>query len=210
MDGTEDERKAGQKAPGTLRGERRARWWAVSLGVIVTLGLWPVLGRETEPGHEIQEIQEIHVAETGDDGVACLAMVLGAHGKRVTLREVEAQLYPNGPAVPTALDLVRAGEAFGMKVTGVRFETSDHVRAAPAPYIAHVTSTEGRFPRSIKSLSGEQGRFVVVEKVEGERLRLIDPRGVGRHTVSMETFTKTASGVMLLFEKREGSKTPTR
>src|SRR5689334_16344338 len=58
---------------------------------------------------------------TTECGAACLAMVLGYHGKRIRLDEIR-ELAGAGRDGLNALSILRAGQALGLRGRGVRIE----------------------------------------------------------------------------------------
>ncbi|MDB4968787.1 MAG: lantibiotic transporter permease/ATP-binding protein [Myxococcales bacterium] len=114
-------------------------------------------------------------------GAACLTMVLGLYGKELRLADVRGAMQP-GRDGATALAIVEAASFFGLRARGVRLETDDLER----------------LPRG-SVLHWEFNHFVVLDRVKGDSVELVDP-AYGRRTVSMEQLERSFTGVALLFE----------
>jgi ATP-binding cassette subfamily B protein len=121
-----------------------------------------------------------------DCGAACLAMVLGYHGKQVPLAEVRS-VTGSGRDGANAESLLAAGRWFGLRGRGVRIDDLAALAALEPGAILH-----WRF-----------NHFVVLERVEGEELHLVDPAG-GRRVISPLDARRSFTGVALLFEPAEG------
>lgn len=126
-------------------------------------------------------------------------MILGYHGITASFDEIKKVLYPDHVEEPNGLTMVKAAKHFGLRVRGVQFETEASLHQTRSPYIAHVTATQGPFPRALGQ-GGLDGRFVVVEQVAGEMMTIIDPMMGSRRNVAIKVFMETASGVALLFD----------
>ncbi len=117
-------------------------------------------------------------------GAACLAMVLGFHGKPTRLEEVRQAMGVARDGI-SALDLLRTARAFGLRGRGVSID-EEALRYAPAGTILH-----WRF-----------SHFVVFERMGRDAVHLVDP-GQGRRKVSLERFRQAFTGVALLLEPGE-------
>ena len=69
-------------------------------------------------------IPPIRQMEDADCGAACLAMVLGYFGKRADLRELRDATGAGRDGV-TALSIVNAARAYGLRARGVKADTGD-------------------------------------------------------------------------------------
>jgi ATP-binding cassette, subfamily B, bacterial len=112
---------------------------------------------------------------------ACLAMVLGHHGCRMTLSECREAL-PAGRDGTTAQALARAAKCFGLNVKVVSADL-DAVGRLPLPAIVH----------------WDFNHFVVVERISGRSARLVDPAR-GRVTVPLAEFDLSYTGVALVLQ----------
>ena len=111
-------------------------------------------------------------------GAACLAMVLGAHGRSTPVRELreELDIGRDGAAVEA---MVRAARARGMDVEVYQSEPESLVGLS-GPLIAH----------------WKLGHFVVVERVTREHARIIDP-ATGRSVMRREEFDRSFTGIVM-------------
>lgn len=120
-------------------------------------------------------------ATLADCGPACLAMVLGAFGRHVTVKELREQLgaFRDGSS---AASLVRLAQEYGLHGEGFTAELSD-LRFVPLPAILH-----WRF-----------NHFVVLEKLTRKGAVIVDP-GTGRRWASQAELAEAFTGVVLAFE----------
>jgi len=124
-------------------------------------------------------------------GVACLSMVLQAHGIPATLRDCREQLVAGEQGV-NALSLAAAARAFGLAVKAYSARGRAAVEQVPLPAIAH--------------WGGDH--FVVLERWSRRRdsVVVVDPAR-GRHRVSWAAFMERFSGTVLTFAP--GTEPPT-
>jgi ATP-binding cassette subfamily B protein len=127
----------------------------------------------------------IRQMEYADCGAACLAMVLGYFGKRVDLRELRDVTAAGRDGV-TALSMVTAARAYGLRVRGVRADLAD-LRYLPRGSILH----------------WEFSHFVVFERTTRKGIRVVDPAR-GRRVVSMADLRNAYTGVAILCEPSDG------
>ena len=123
----------------------------------------------------------IRQMEDADCGAACLAMVLGYYGKRVGLRELRDMTGADRDGV-TALSIVNAARAYGLRARGVQADTGD-LRHLPRGSILH----------------WEFSHFVVFERTTRNGIRVIDPAH-GRRVVSMNDLRRAYTGVAIICE----------
>jgi ATP-binding cassette subfamily B protein len=123
--------------------------------------------------------------EDADCGAACLAMVLGFFGKRVELGELRDVTGANRDGV-TALSIVTAARAYGMRARGVRADL-DILRHLPRGSILH----------------WEFSHFVVFERVTRGGVKVVDPAH-GRRIVSTDELRRAFTGVAIILEPSEG------
>jgi ABC-type bacteriocin/lantibiotic exporter with double-glycine peptidase domain len=116
-------------------------------------------------------------------GVACLSMVLQAHGIPATLADCRGQLVAGEQGV-NALSLAAAARAFGLEVKAYSAPGRAAVEQVPLPAIAHWGGTH----------------FVVLERPSRRRGRLVvvDPAR-GRRRMSWAAFMERFSGTVLTF-----------
>jgi ATP-binding cassette, subfamily B, bacterial len=126
-------------------------------------------------------IPVIRQMEYADCGAACLAMVLGYFGKRADLRELR-DLTDAGRDGVTALSIVTAARACGLRARGVRADVNDF-RHLPRGSILH----------------WEFSHFVVFERTTHRGIRVVDPAH-GRRVVSMDDVRHAYTGVAIVCE----------
>ena len=116
-------------------------------------------------------------------GVACLSMVLQAHGIPARLADCREQLVP-GEAGVNALSLAAAARAFGLGVKAYSAQSRAAVEQVPLPAIAHWGGAH----------------FVVLERWSRRRdsVVVVDPAR-GRRRVSWAAFMERFSGTVLTF-----------
>ncbi len=144
---------------------------------------------ETKPGllarlraRRIPEILQLTVAECG---AACLAMVLGYHGREVRLDDIRQATGALRDGL-SAAQLLAAGRHFGLRGRGLAIDLD------ALPYLQPGTILHWQF-----------SHFVVFEKHDRDGVHLVDP-AQGRRRVSMEQFSQGFTGVALEFEPGEG------
>jgi ABC-type bacteriocin/lantibiotic exporter with double-glycine peptidase domain len=128
----------------------------------------------------MKRVPYVQQMEAADCGAACLAMVLGHHGKTVSLDRVRLAAGTNRGT--DALGIVRAAEQFGMRGRGVQLEIQD-LHFLPSGSILHWGFNH----------------FVVLERMRGNGVDIVDP-AFGRRRVPMEKFRRHFTGVALVFE----------
>jgi ABC-type bacteriocin/lantibiotic exporter with double-glycine peptidase domain len=117
-------------------------------------------------------------------GAACIAMVLGFHGRSVRLEEVRQSMGVARDGV-SALDILRTARTFGLRGRGVSIDES------ALKYLPQGTILHWQF-----------SHFVVFERLGRDCVYLVDP-GQGRRRVPMERFRQSFTGVALLLEPGE-------
>ncbi|MCB8958545.1 MAG: peptidase domain-containing ABC transporter [Nocardioides sp.] len=119
-------------------------------------------------------------------GLACLAMVAGALGRRTTLAALRERIEVGRDGV-SALALVAAADSLGLRARAV---------AAPAERLAD---------RSQPWIAvWEDSHFVVVQSLGPRRVDVLDPAR-GRRRMSREEFDAGYQGIALLFEAVPGA-----
>jgi ATP-binding cassette, subfamily B, bacterial len=121
-------------------------------------------------------------------GAACIAMVLGFHGKPVRLEQVRQAMGVARDGV-SALDLLRTARTFGLRGRGVTL-SEDALPFLPPGTILH----------------WQFSHFVVFERLGRGCVHLLDP-GQGRRRVPLERFRQAFTGVALLLEPGENFET---
>jgi len=116
--------------------------------------------------------------------MACLAMVLGYHGK-VIGREELRDLLSSGRGGANARDLLNVARYFGLRGRGVKTDLAG-LRHLPPATILH----------------WEFNHFVVFERLVSDGAEIVDPAG-GRRRVSVEELNRVFTGVALILEPSE-------
>jgi len=126
-------------------------------------------------------IPQMHVTECG---AACLGILLAHHGRYVSSEELRVACRVSRDGT-SASDIVAAGRAYGLTLTGWRVET-DALGGLDGPAI----------------LFWEFNHFVVLERVRGGRYYLNDPAN-GRRSVSAQTIDRAFTGVVLRAQRSD-------
>lgn len=145
---------------------------------------FPALGR-LGVMHRRGGIPYVPQLEQADCGAACLAMVLGAHGRHVPLLELRERVGTGRGGV-RARSILEAAAAYGLRGRAVRFEPEDLCYVPPASI-----------------LHWGFDHFVVYAGTTRKGVRLVDP-DIGQRTVSHSAFRKQFTGVGMLFEPGDG------
>jgi ABC-type bacteriocin/lantibiotic exporter with double-glycine peptidase domain len=114
-------------------------------------------------------------------GLACLAMILGHHGRDTSLSECRGLYAPGRDGVSAAV-LVRLARSFGLLAKGLSLSI-DALATLGQPVIAHWGFEH----------------FVVVEWVSGGGASIVDP-AFGRREVSRAELAEMFTGVVLVFQ----------
>ncbi len=118
--------------------------------------------------------------EAVECGAACLAIVLGHHGRHVPLEELRIACGVSRDG-STAGSMVRVAEAHGLEAAGYR-QGAEEVLAGPLPAV----------------VLWNANHFLVVEGARGDQVRLNDPAH-GRRRVGLAEFATGYSGIVLTF-----------
>ena len=143
---------------------------------------FPALSRLGRTQRRIPFVQQLAATECG---LACLAMVLGYHGKEIGREELRTILSA-GRDGTTARDILNAARYYGLRGRGVKLEPTA---------LGHLP------PASI--LHWEFKHFVIFEGVSKTGVDIVDP-GVGRRRVPMAEFGQSFTGVAVVLEPGEG------
>lgn len=126
-------------------------------------------------------------------GLACVAMVMGAHGRNSTPRELRRIVEPGRDGLNLA-QLAQLGESQGMDVKGLK-GTIDALSELPLPAILH----------------WEESHYVVLERIAKDSYTIVDP-AAGRRKISREELAEKWTGRLLVlwpndsFEARRSSR----
>jgi ABC-type bacteriocin/lantibiotic exporter with double-glycine peptidase domain len=123
----------------------------------------------------------IQQMELADCGAACLAMVLGFHGKRLGLAEVR-DVTGAGRGGVDALGLVQAARHYGLVARGVRADV-DEIHLLPTASILHWSFSH----------------FVVFERLRPGAVDVVDPQS-GRRSIPLAQFRRAYTGVAITLE----------
>jgi len=127
--------------------------------------------------------------EEQDCGGACLAIVLGAFGRRTTLQEASRACGVSRDGVSAAA-VVRAAARFGVKARGMRVARSDcgnlGLDALP---VASMVLVKGP-------------HFAIFEGIRHGRVRVNDP-SLGKYSATPEEFWRDFGGIVVGFEPTE-------
>jgi ATP-binding cassette, subfamily B, bacterial len=115
-------------------------------------------------------------------GIACLAMILGYHGREVSLEQVRDVCGASRDGV-NARDIVEASSLLGLRGRGVRIEV-DQLDLVPA---------------GSTILHWEFQHFVVFAGLGKNYVEIVDP-AIGPRRVPMAEFGKSFTGIALTFE----------
>lgn len=148
------------------------------------VGRFPALKRLAFHGRS-RRIPYVPQLAAADCGPACLAMVLGYLGKRVPLAELKNALG-TGRDGTAAASLLSLGRHYNLRGRGVGVDING-LKNLPTGTI----------------LFWEFRHFVVLERVRGDGIDIVDPAR-GRRHVSNETCRLLFTGVALIFEPMEG------
>ena len=141
---------------------------------------FPALGRLGLAGpRQVPVIQQLTETECG---AACLAMVLGYHGKSAGLEAVR-QVCAAGRDGVNAADILAAASHFGLSGRGVKADLPDLSLLPPGSTILH----------------WELRHFVVLAAVGKHHVEIVDP-AVGRRRLPLSEVGRAWSGVALAFE----------
>lgn len=122
---------------------------------------------------------------TSDCGVACLVMVLGYHGKRLSVDEVR-EVTGSGLEGTDARQLLEAGRWFGLRGRGVRVDEVEDLELLPRGSILH----------------WEFNHFVVLDRVQRKGIEIVDPAG-GRRRLTRNQVDEAFTGIAVILEPSE-------
>lgn len=137
--------------------------------------------RRLYQGSRSKRIPFIRQLQAVECGAACLAMVLGYHGKRVPIDEIREVLGVDRDGV-NALSILQTGRWYGLRGRGIKIDIGDL-----------------RYLDTASILHWEFNHFVVFEKLYKNAVAIVDP-ATGRRVISMDQFSRSFTGVALSFE----------
>lgn len=118
-------------------------------------------------------------------GAASLAMVLGYHGRRVSLDETRIVCSVARDGV-SALTILNGARYYDLEAGGFKVEDPEDFEDIPRASILH----------------WGMSHFLVFDRIEGDYAHLVDP-ALGRIRVPMQEFERKFTGVVLTFEPTE-------
>ncbi len=119
---------------------------------------------------------------TVECGAACLAMILGYHGRATSLADCRAACAPGRDGI-TAQTLVSAARAQGLRVKAYTVQNDANFRDIPLPAIVHWNFSH----------------YVVLERLSSVGVEIIDP-AEGRRHLTLGEFALGFTGVILTME----------
>lgn len=125
--------------------------------------------------------------EATECGAAALGSILGFHGAFIPLEALRLACGISRDG-SRASNIVKAAKNYGLHAYGLKAEIEDLETLKP-PYIVH----------------WEFNHFIVVEKITRHSVYINDP-ATGPRKISFDKFDKSYTGVVLVFEKRDGFK----
>ena len=114
-------------------------------------------------------------------GAACLAMILGYHGRKTSVGECRDKCSPGRDGL-TAKTIANAGREYGLRVKAYSLEPENFTRLT-LPVIAH----------------WKFNHFLIVERYTSEEVTLVDPT-TGRRSVTAKEFDAHFTGIVLSLE----------
>lgn len=137
-----------------------------------------------QPGWRSRRVPVVRQTTESDCGAACLAMVLQALGRSVSLSTVREAMGLQRDGVD-AQTIVDVSTRFGVEAEGFRAELTD-LRWVRAPAVLHWGFNH----------------FVVLVRARRSRLVIVDP-ACGRRSVGLAEADRLFTGVTLTFEPKE-------
>lgn len=132
-----------------------------------------------------RRVPYIQQTAASDCGSACVAMILGYWGREARLDEVR-EVAGFGRDGADALHLLQAARWFGLRGRGVKVEEVEDLDLLDRASILH-----WRF-----------NHFVVLDRVQGETVYIVDP-AAGRRQLSRKEVGRDFTGIALTFEPTE-------
>ncbi len=129
-----------------------------------------------------RRVPVVHQMEVAECGAACLAMVLGFHGRHVPLAELREMCAVTRDGA-NAFNLLKAARQNGLDARALQIQQPAELQRLTLPAILH----------------WDFNHFVVLEKCSREALSIVDPNG-GRQIVSMREAGRRFTGIVLCFQ----------
>lgn len=142
---------------------------------------FPALRRLQQRMRGLPEVRQLSAT---DCGAACLAMLLGYHGREMTLDQVREVTGPGRDGISARM-LLDAGRRLGLRGRAISVDL-ERLPYLPTGAILH----------------WDFNHYVVFERLAGDQILIVDP-AQGRRMLSREGFSRHFTGVVLLFEPTE-------
>lgn len=131
---------------------------------------------------QLKKITPVLQGTATDCGLACMAMVLQAHGSKVNLEGLRKSVQASAQGV-SVVQLLAVANTFGLFARAVRLEL-DLLPALKLPAIVHWNFNH----------------YVVLEKLDGDEVTILDP-SKGRMSLPLSQFSKHFTGIAIEFSK---------
>lgn len=115
-------------------------------------------------------------------GAACLAMVLGYHGRHASLADCRDSCAPGRDGV-TARTIATSARSFGLQVKAYSVQSDADLKNVPLPAIIHWNFDH----------------FLVLERITAQGVEVVDPAS-GRRTLTAEEFAEGFTGIVLTMQ----------
>lgn len=137
--------------------------------------------KPSAPGGLASKVPQIMQMEALECGAACLAMICAYYGKWIALEQVRSDCGVSRDG-SSALNMLKAGRAYGFEVHGYRYDPQAMRDRCTFPCIAHV----------------DFNHFVVVRGFKGDRVYINDPAS-GEQKLTFKEFDRRFTGIVLTF-----------
>ena len=137
----------------------------------------------------MKKIKFIKQLDEKDCGPVCMAMIANYYGLDISITKLRE--YGGTDLQGTnILGLMKIAEKLGFNADGVRAEKLESLYEINVPAIAHIVTKEGF------------QHFVIIERVKNNKVIIVDP-AIGRGEQTLEEFSKSWTGVLVLISKNE-------
>ena len=140
----------------------------------------------------MKRIRAIRQHDQSDCGAACLCSVAESFGYHISLSRMR-ELASTDRTGTNVMGLVEAAEKMGLFAKGIK-GPPEAIKSAPLPSIAHL------------EIDGKFLHFVVLTQVGRRYVKYMDPDGGILKKVSLETFKKCWTGVLVILAPGPGFK----
>ncbi|MCX6902370.1 MAG: cysteine peptidase family C39 domain-containing protein [Verrucomicrobia bacterium] len=138
--------------------------------------------------HQIR-LAEPHKLALLNCGARALAQVLERQGRAAEAREVAA-LTPRSLQGFSLSDLSNLSASYGLDMQAVQLQPGD-LAGVEVPAVLHIPARNG----------GDSGHYWLLERIEGERLALLDPQSGNRFRQTVAELAAQWSGKVLVFAR---------